>query len=199
MSGLEIGAVVFGLLSVLFTVWQSIWCWPTGLVSVVLYIVVFKEARLYSDMVLQAIYVPMQVYGWYFWLRAGPGERDVPVRRITPRAALGWVVVAAVGTGVDGWVMHRYIGAALPWWDAAIVVMSLVAQYLLARKVLENWLIWIAVDILALGVYSARHLYLTTGLYAVFLVLATLGLVQWIRSYRSQTRATARDLEPVTG
>ena len=200
MSLLEITAVAFGLLSVLFTVWESLWLWPTGLVSVALYIVVFHEARLYSDMVLQAIYVPMQVYGWWYWLRKRPGEVDVSIRRITPGAAIGWLVVAAMGTLADGWMMHRYFGAALPWWDAAIVVLSLVAQYLLARKVLENWLIWIAVDILALGVYSARQLYLTTGLYAVFLILATLGLVQWIRSYRKQQGPPiARGFEVVVG
>src|SRR3954466_13403403 len=108
MSGLEIAAVVFGLLSVLFTIWQSIWCWPTGLVSVVLYVVVFRDARLYSDMVLQGIYVPMQVYGWYYWLRKRPGEPEVPVLRITARAAGGWFAVAVVGTLADGWVMHRY-------------------------------------------------------------------------------------------
>jgi nicotinamide mononucleotide transporter len=202
MSGLEIAAVAFGLLSVVFTVRQSIWCWPTGLINVALYVVVFREARLYSDMVLQAIYVPMQVYGWYYWLRKPHGQPDVPVQRITGRAAAAWFVVAVFGTAMDGWVMHRYFGAALPWWDATIVVLSLIAQYLLARKVLESWLIWIAVDILALGVYAARGLYLTTGLYAVFLVLATLGLVQWIRSYRKhrqEASATARGLEVVAG
>jgi nicotinamide mononucleotide transporter len=196
MSPLEITAVVFGLLSVAFTIRQSIWCWPTGLVNVILYVAIFYQARLYSDVVLQLIYVPLQLYGWWHWLRGRQTQNELPVTRLTPAAMAIWAAVAAILIAADGFIMHRYFNAALPWWDAAIAVLSLIAQYLLARKVLENWLIWIAVDILALGVYATKGLYLTTGLYGVYLVLASLGLVAWIQS-RKQTTAR-RGFEVVT-
>lgn len=198
-SPLEITAVVFGLLSVIFTIRQNIWCWPTGLVNVILYVVIFYQAALYSDVVLQIIYVPLQLYGWYHWVygNRNGADPDLPVTRLTTFSACIWTAVAANLIAIDGYIMHRYFNAALPWWDAAIAVLSLIAQYLLARKVLENWLIWIAVDILALGVYTAKGLYLTTGLYGVYLILATLGLIAWIQSLNKQ-KAAARGFEVVT-
>src|SRR3954466_4056015 len=195
-SPLEIAAVVFGLLSVIFTIRQSIWCWPTGLVNVILYVLIFYGAALYSDVVLQVIYVPLQLYGWYHWLRGNRKGPDLPITRLPAFAACIWTTVAANLIAIDGYIMHRYFNAALPWWDAAIAVLSLIAQYLLARKVLDNWLIWIAVDILALGVYTAKGLYLTTGLYGIYLILATLGLIAWIRSFHKQ-KNRARGFEPV--
>src|SRR3954470_97427 len=158
-SPLEITAVVFGLLSVIFTIRQSIWCWPTGLVNVILYVLIFKEAHLYSDVVLQVIYVPLQLYGWYHWLRGNRNGPNLPITRLSLPAIGIWTAIAVNLIAIDGYIMHRYFNAALPWWDAAIAVLSLIAQYLLARKVLDNWMIWIAVDILALGVYTAKGLY----------------------------------------
>jgi nicotinamide mononucleotide transporter len=196
-SPLEITAVVFGLLSVMYTIRQNVWCWPTGLVNVILYVVIFYQATLYSDVVLQIIYIPLQIYGWFHW-RSDFGETDLPIIRLTAFAACIWAAIAALLIAIDGYIMHRYFNAALPWWDAAIAVLSLIAQYLLARKVLENWLIWIAVDILALGVYTAKGLYLTTGLYGVYLLLATLGLIAWTRSHHKQTAAAIPSFEPVT-
>src|SRR3954447_4906543 len=131
-SPLEITAVVFGLLSVIFTIRQSIWCWPTGLVNVILYVLIFKEAHLYSDVVLQVIYVPLQIYGWWHWLRGDRNQSNLRVSRLTPTAIGIWAAVAANLIWLDGYIMHRYFGAALPWWDAAIAVLSLIAQYLLA-------------------------------------------------------------------
>jgi nicotinamide mononucleotide transporter len=182
MSPVEIVAVVFGLLCVWLTTRQNVWCWPTGLVQVVLFVYVFFQAGLYSDVLLHLIYIVLQFYGWYHWLHGGRDRQPPPVTRLARAAAGGWAVVAVLGTGGLGSAMARLPDSALPYWDAAIAVLSLIAQYLLARKVLENWLIWIAVDVLAVGVYTAKGLYLTAGLYAVFLGLATLGYVAWKRA-----------------
>ena len=91
-------------------------------------------------------------------------------------------MLGAAGTAALGGAMARYTDAALPYWDAATTVLSLVAQYLLARKVLENWEFWIVVDVIAVGVYLTKELYLTSGLYAVFLILAVIGLITWMRN-----------------
>jgi nicotinamide mononucleotide transporter len=200
MSPVEVTAVAFGLACVILTIRQSIWSWPTGLVQVVLYIWIFKQARLYSDMVLHVIYVPMQLYGWYHWLAGARAQHapKLPIRRITPRAAAIWLLISAAAIAADGYLMRRYFDAALPYWDAAIAVLSLLAQYLLARKVLENWILWITIDVIAIGVYWAKDIKLTAGLYAVFLVLAITGLIAWIRDYRnsitpeSELKATTR-------
>lgn len=148
----------------------------------VLYIYIFYGARLYSDALLQVVYVVLQVYGWYHWLHGGRNDTPLPVARLSVRHLAGWVGVGIVGAGALGYVMAHYTDAALPFWDATITSLSLVAQYLLARKKLENWLFWITVDILAIGVYAAKALYPTAGLYAVFLGLATYGFFEWKRS-----------------
>ncbi|MBN2431656.1 MAG: nicotinamide mononucleotide transporter [Acidobacteria bacterium] len=186
MSLLEAAATLFGFICVVLTIRQNIWCWPAGLVQVTLYIPVFYAARLYSDMLLHAIYVLMQFYGWYNWLYGGPERGLLPVAWLRPAGRLFWALAAVGGTVGLGTSMDRWFGADLPYWDAATTVLSLMAQWLMAKKIMESWLMWITVDILAVGIYYYKALYLTCGLYAVFLVLATLGFLEWRRSYCRQ-------------
>jgi nicotinamide mononucleotide transporter len=186
MSIIEWIAVLTGLACVWLTVVRNIWCWPTGLVSVALYVFVFFDARLYSDMGLQVVYIFMQVYGWWFWLRGGKDRGEAPVVRLSPPGMALWAGAVVAGTVLLGTLMSAFTNAALPYWDAAATAMSLAAQWLLARKVIENWILWIAVDVLSVGIYLAKGLYPTTGLYCVFLVLATMGLIAWTRTLRAQ-------------
>jgi nicotinamide mononucleotide transporter len=179
MSSIEIIAVVFGLLCVWLTIRQNIWCWPTGLVQVALYIYIFMQVKLYSDVILHVIYVGMQIYGWYHWLHGGRDHGALGVTLLTRQARLLWPLITLVVTLIWGFLMSHYTDAALPYADAFTTVASLVAQWLLARKKLESWLFWIVVDIVAIGVYGYKELYLTCGLYAVFLVLATRGWFTW--------------------
>lgn len=183
MSPIEIIAALFGLLSVWLTVKENIWCWPTGLVMVFLYIFIFYEVRLYSDVILQVIYVFLQIYGWDAWLHGGKERQKLSVSRITPLKRILWGGVAVVGTFSLGLIMHRYTDAALPYWDAAITVLSLIAQWLMAKKVLESWIIWITVDAIAISIYAIKGLYPTTALYTVFLVLAFFGYAAWKKAY----------------
>jgi nicotinamide mononucleotide transporter len=191
VTWIEAVASVCGLLCVWLTVRQNIWCWPVGLVMVTLYAWIFYQARLYSDVLLQLIYIVLQFYGWAQWLRGGPRESPLPVTRLTGSSLAIWLAVGGVGTALLGGLMARLTNAALPYWDAAITVLSLIAQYLLARKVLENWLFWITVDVLAIGVYAVKELYLTAVLYAVFLVLATWGWIAWRQCQAAQAFGTA--------
>ena len=183
---IEIIATIFGLLCVVLTIRQHIACWPTGLVQVLLFIWIFAEARLYSDALLHVVYVFLCLYGWYRWTHVGePAQSDkrstLPVTTLTPAARAGWLLTALAGAGLLGWIMHRFTDASLPYWDAGIASLSLVSQYLMARKWIESWIGWITVDIIAIGVYFNKSLYFTTGLYCVFLVLAVIGLFSWRR------------------
>ncbi len=179
MTLLEAIAVVFGIACVILTIRQHMACWPTGLVMVVLYIRIFYEARLFSDMALQVVYIFLQVYGWWHWARGGSRDNPLPVSLLTSKARAGWALAAIIGTVVLGYSMNRWAGAALPYWDAAAAVLSLIAQWFLARKVLESWIVWITVDVLSIGIYGVKELYLTMGLYVVFLGLAISGLLAW--------------------
>lgn len=191
MSVVEAIGVIFGVVCVALTIRQSVWCWPTGLVQVALFIHVFYSARLYSDMVLHVAYVVLQIYGWRQWLRGDTTASTLPVSTLSPRDRWGWVVAVAAIAVAWGTAMVRYTDAAAPYADAFIAAASLAAQYLLAHKRLENWLIWIAVDVVAIAVYWSRGLRLTAALYVVFLVLAGLGLRSWSRSLAAGTVSTS--------
>jgi nicotinamide mononucleotide transporter len=182
VSTLEVLAVILGLACVGLTVRQHIACWPTGLAMVGLYIVVFYRARLYADMLLQVVYVVLQLYGWHAWVRGGPRRSGLEVSRLPWRAAVAWSIVCAVGTAALGTVMHLRTDASLPYLDAFATNASLIAQWLLGRKVLESWLVWIVVDVFSIGMYLMKDLYLTAALYAVFLALSVQGYRAWSRT-----------------
>lgn len=185
MTGIEAIAVLFGISCVWLTIRQNIWCWPTGLVQVVLYIYIFYDVKLYSDMILHMIYVVLQIYGWYHWLHGGKHHGVLSVSTLSERARISWLLLAFAGTVLWGYMMHTYTDASIPYGDAFTTVTSLVAQWLMARKRLESWLFWIVVDIIAIGIYWYKDLMLTAGLYAVFLVLAIMGLFTWRKAMLS--------------
>jgi nicotinamide mononucleotide transporter len=180
-SPLEGLAAAFGVISVYLSTRQNIWSWPTAIVNVALYTIVFYQGRLYGQMGLQPIYLVLSVYGWYQWLHGGAQRSELRVTRASPRllATLGvlnlaaWIALAAVLRRTD---------AALPWLDALLATTSLVAQWMMTRKILENWILWIAVDVVYVPTFISQGLYATAMLYAAFLVLALMGVVEWRRS-----------------
>ena len=180
--GLELTAVIFGIISVFLSVRQNIWSWPTALVNVALFFVLFYKSGLYSDMGLQVVYFVLSLYGWYEWLYGGAGRTELRVSRTPLRIAM---TLAAIGVVV--WVAlarltSRLPGVALPYLDAALTTASLAAQWLMTRKLLENWALWITLDVIYIGMFIFKGLYLTAANYAVYLVLAVMGHVAWKRS-----------------
>lgn len=183
MNELEWIAAALGLLNVGLLVRRSVWNYPFGIAMVCLYFFVFRDAKLYSDMVLQVFFLVIQLYGWRNWARAPGGDGGVRVGVLTGRERLAWAagaVVAGIGWGA---VMAASTDAAAPVPDALIASGSVAAQILLAFRRVENWVLWIAVDVLAVGLYASRGLVATSALYAVFLALAVSGLLSWRRAY----------------
>jgi nicotinamide mononucleotide transporter len=181
-AAIELTAVVITLVSVWLTADEHVWCWPTGIASGLLYLYVFGRARLYSDVLLQCYFVVTSVYGWYAWTHGGIAhDAALEISHLGVRAGLFWACLAAAGSVGLGWAMRRYTRAALPYWDAVITVLSLIAQYWLTVKIFETWIVWIVVDTMAVGVYLARRLRMTAVLYAILLGLATKGLLEWMR------------------
>jgi nicotinamide mononucleotide transporter len=165
---------------------QNIWCWPIGVVGVSLYLYIFFVAKLYSDTLLQVFFLVMQFYGWYHWLRGGVDHSTslAAVVRLTPRE-WGWTAAgAAGGTAVLGTLMHRFTDAALPYPDAFVATVSVIAQFMMTRKVLENWTLWIVVNIVSIGVYTVKALYPTVALYLLNLALCIQGHREWSRGSR---------------
>lgn len=187
MEWVEPVAAFFGLVAVILVVRQNIWCWPTGLIQVALYVFVFLQVKLYSDVILHMIYVVVQLYGWYHWLHGGADHSELPVSRLSDPARMAWIVAALAGTAGWGYFMSATTDAAIPYGDAFTTATSLIAMWLQARKRIESWYFWIAVDVVAIGIYYYKGLLWTSGLYAVFLVLCFVGLVSWQRSLREKT------------
>lgn len=186
MSGGEILGTVLGVLGVGLMIRQNIWGWPVGLVQVAVYAWVFFGAKLYSDVILQACFFVIQGYGWWHWLRNKhtAAHSDLPVTRLGAGAVAGWVALGATATAGWGAVMHGTTDAALPYWDAFILVFSLIAQWLQARKKLENWIGWLVVNTVAIGVYWTKDLRLTAALYAGFWLMALWGWRAWAQTMK---------------
>jgi nicotinamide mononucleotide transporter len=191
MNPYEVVGVAFGAVAVYLTVRENIWCWPTGLVNVLLSAVVFAQTRLYADMGLQLVYVVLCLYGWYAWLHGGANRGALAVAR-TPTSTLVGLAALGVAFAVGlGLFLHQKTDAALPYWDASTASFSLVAQWMQTRKWIENWLVWIGVDVVYVGIYVVKGLFLMAGLYAAFLVLAVAGLLAWRRSLARVRREDA--------
>lgn len=187
MSQLELIAVVLGLANIGLLVRRSIWNYPFGMAMVALYLVIFYEAKLYAEAGLQVFFFVVQAWGWYLWARAGGMDHAVSVRWMRwPARIASLAIIASVTAGL-GALMHYLTDAVMPFADAAIAAASIVAQVLLSVRRIENWILWIGIDIGAIALYINRDLHLTAGLYGAFLVLATAGLFQWTRAARAET------------
>ena len=190
MSWLETVAVAFGIISVYLSVRQNIWSWPTAIVNVLLYFLVFRDAKLYADMGLQLVYFALSVYGWYEWLYGGKNRTQLKVSRLATRTGVILVAIVIVGVASLGTLLAKSTDAALPYLDSLTTSTSLAAQWMMTRKILENWAVWMAVDVVYVGMFIFKGLNATAGLYAVFFVLAAIGHTQWKRSCRTESPAT---------
>ena len=189
-SALETIGFVTGAVCVWLTVRESVWTFPVGMLSIATFAVVFFRVRLYADAGLSVVFFVLEGIGWYLWLYGGPGRTALPITRTPPRRALG-VTVAILIIFAGLYVLLRRIGGASPVWDSLAAAISLGAQWLLDRKHLENWLLWMTVNVIYIPLYQSKQLYLTSCLYGVFLCMATMGLVQWHSTWRDRTLTVA--------
>lgn len=182
---LEIIGVITGLLCVYLAARNNIWNWPLAIISVGIYIFIFFKSHLYADMGLQFYFMAMNIYGWYYWNRKPANEAKTPVITITGKETILSIIAIVIFTVFLGSVL-KYTPASFPYLDSFCTACSLVAQVFLARKVLENWLIWVFVDIIYVGVYIFKHLDLTAVMYAIYVAIAVMGYIDWKRDYRKQ-------------
>lgn len=163
--------------------------WWVGLVGIVLYAIVFFRVRLFAEVGIQVVYFVTSLQAIWLWLHGGNEKKEKPVGRITRRQILLTVIVAVLAT----WGLYELLvllRGAVPFWDALTAVMSLVAHIYLMLRVVENWYVWIAVDVIYIPLYASRGLYLTSGLYVAFLIMSIYGLLNFLRIYREQRAAT---------
>ena len=177
-SWIELVAVLLGFAMVLLTIAESHWGWPMAAASSALYFWLFWANRLYGDASLQIMFIALALWGWWLWRRDGAEDH----LRISTQTSLqrtqtlftGLVLWASVG-----WLLKSFTDTDVPWWDACPTAFSLVGQYLLARKRLENWAVWILVNTVAIGLFAWKGLWLTAALYGVFIALSVVGWRAW--------------------
>jgi nicotinamide mononucleotide transporter len=185
---LEVIASLTGFATVYLVIKRSVWCWPVGLLQVSLYIFIFYEVKLYSDMVLHIAYIFMQIYGWWYWTQNKRHHGDIRVIALRWPKVLMWTGVSIAISLALGWIMATYTDAEMAYLDAFVAGTSLVAQWLLSRRYLSNWWFWIVEDIVAIDVCLRESLFPTAALHAVFIFLAFYGLWSWWKEYRSYPR-----------
>jgi nicotinamide mononucleotide transporter len=178
---MEILAAVFTLLCVILTIKRNILSWPVSIIGIIFYIFVFLEQKLYSDFIIQFIFLFQSISGWIFWKNNLEEESELvtKVETLSDFYLLYWFVI-----GIFSWIflaisMKKYTDASLPWVDSFVAIWSLIANWLLAKRKIESWIIWIIVDVIYIFLFLYKGLYASTILYSILLILAYQGLKNW--------------------
>jgi len=183
---IEIFGAVTGIIFVFLEIRQNLWLWPVGIVTSAVYIWVFFKGKLYADMSLQGYYLVISVLGWYWWLK-GAGRRvqgnGLKVRRINTRLALALLIVFIILFFVMYLLLSRFTDSPVPAADSFVTSLSIIATWMLARKIYEHWYLWIVVNSVSCVLFFSRDLYATVLLYALYCIMSFAGLKVWKRSF----------------
>lgn len=173
---------VTGAWCVWLTVKQSVWNWPIGIANSFFFLILFWQSSLFADALLQIVYIVLGVLGWYWWMYGGDKKTELHVSKTTRREWIWLAILLTLGTWAEYEILVRAHDAA-PFLDALTTAMSLVAQYLLTKKRIENWYIWMSVDVIYVYLYFMKELYLTAFLYAIFFCMCVRGFIEWKRAH----------------
>ena len=182
---LELVSFVLSVITVALNIRQNHWAWLFAIISSAAYGVVFFDARLYGDMGLQLVFIVVSIWGWYQWLHGGADKESLPVTTLNARGWAYALVAWAIGFALLATFLARFTNTDVPHIDGFLTAGSLVGQVLLSRKKVENWHVWLAVDVLYVGLYVFKGLMLTAILYALFCVMAAVGLLAWRKAART--------------
>jgi len=185
---IELLGAILGILYIFFSIRQSILTWPTGLLTSVLYVIVFFQSKFYADMGLQVYYVVISIYGWYFWLKGAKPEESysVPVRELSKKLWLILGIASIVIFIILVFILKNFTDSDVPYMDSLTTALSIVATWMLAKKYIEQWLIWIFVDAVSAGLYVYKNLWPTVVLFVVYTLMAVLGYREWKKDLKAQ-------------
>ncbi len=179
MSTIEIIAVIISIIGVTLTIKRQMWCWFFNFIAFVLYAYIFYEYKLYGETILQFIFIVLNLYGFYHWRKGKVEEHTIRIEKSNAPTLVMQMVLASIAGLLFGLGLHYFTDASLPILDAQLAAFSLLATYWTTQKYIATWALWVIVDIIYVGMFLYKSLYLTAGLYAVFIGLAILGWKQW--------------------
>lgn len=178
----EVSGTVSGLAYLYFSIRQSILTWPLGLLSSALYVYVFFVSKFYADMGLQFYYVVISIYGWYAWLHGNGNSNHHGELKVSRTSVILWIKLFVANlllyVGI-AYVLINFTDSPVPYWDSFTTALSIVATWMLARKKIEHWLLWVIIDSVSLGLYIYKGLYPTSILFFVYTVMAVVGFIEW--------------------
>jgi nicotinamide mononucleotide transporter len=181
---IELIGALLGLLYIFFSIRQHILTWPTGLFTSLLYITVFFRSGFYADMGLQVYYAGISVYGWYYWLKGGKSARtnsgeQAPVQQMPKKMIPGSIAVTVMIYLIILVILLQFTDSTVPYMDSLTTALSVTATWMLAKKMIEHWLIWVFVDLVSAGLYIYKDLWPTVVLFVVYTVMAIVGYMEW--------------------
>jgi len=184
----ELLGAVLGFAYIFYSIRQSILIWPVGLLTSAIYVWVFLTSKLYADMGLQLYYVVVSIYGWYEWVsgRQGDNNEGLKVSRINIRLIIYLTIVSVLIFLLIWYVLSNFTDSPVPMADALATGLSIVATWMLARKILEHWLVWIFVDAFSVGLFLYKNLMPTVILFVVYTIMAVVGYIEWKRDFKRE-------------
>lgn len=185
---IELLGAILGFAYIFFSIRQSILTWPVGLLTSLLYVWVFLVSKLYADMGLQMYYVAISIYGWYEWLRGNQANHSEPIQvsRLSLKLGFKLAIISLIIFFLIWYILENYTDSTVPVADSLATALSIVATWMLARKILEHWLVWIFVDAFSIGLFWYKELYPTVILFVVYTVMAYIGFIEWKKEFRKQ-------------
>ena len=189
MNTVEIFGLCTGTLSIALLIKQNIWTWPVGIAYTFASLYIFFTAKLYADFALHIFFLAMSFYGWYYWLQ-GKNNHDpeLPVSNESKKVLAFSIFICVIAIYLSGNLFITYTDADLPYLDNTTSILSILAIWLQSRKKIESWIFWLIIDILSVGIYFHKELYLYSLLYSIYVVMAFLGYIAWLESYHHEQR-----------
>ena len=189
MNAVEIFGLFTGTLSIALLIRQNIWTWPVGIAYTLASLYIFFTAKLYADFALHVLFLIMSSYGWYYWLHGNNRfDSELSVSSESKKVLAYSIIICSFIIILTSNLFIIYTDADIPYWDNTTSCLSVLAIWLQSRKKIESWIFWLIIDILSVGIYFYKGLYFYSLLYSIYVVMAFLGYVTWLESYRNDKR-----------
>lgn len=192
----EVLAFITGGYCVWLAVVENIWNWPIGIANAAIFTILFTHSRLFADAGLQLVYIVLGFLGWYWWLKGGAHKSKLKVSHVKKYEVIALALAGVAATWGFTIFLSR-VNDVAPFWDGLTTVSSLIAQYMLTRKYIENWYVWLATDIIYIGLYATKGLPLTSVLYVIFFSMCLVGVRDWRREIKPAKAKTKEQFQPV--
>jgi len=180
---IEIVGALIGFVYIFFEIKVNKWMWPIGILTSIFYIIIFFNSKFYADMSLQFYYIVISIIGWYWWNKEQNLNKELKIRKLNKTLLLQLILSSTIVFIFLSYILVNYTDSPLPYWDSLTTALSIIATWMLARKIIEQWILWIIIDLISMLLYLYKGLYPTSILFIIYSGLAIIGYLQWKKLY----------------